>query len=380
MIQIPTGRPGEVQRVLPHNPYQYWSDYFQRNDESPKLLLETVELLRQNGKFDDLDRNKYRQYWMYSMLVPAIERRKGSPEEVKTILGFAAVLALQTKTPNSLLSVADMLHRRGIYDKVGPANSQTTAGELIDLTSKQIPHRIEPLMLSILVANKTKDPIRMGDTADKILSMGWPGVDEPMRRDTRAQVEALAKTLREDGREKEAEALLARLPASLSRDVYVRLSWEGIDDIDLLVEEPLGATAQLFKMPRTIFGGAIVSNGFGKHPQEIYVCPRGFSGSYTIRVDKVYQPENNPAKIVNLEIITHEGTPEEKRETRTVDLAKPEPVVLKLENGRRKEVLPFIAPPPESTNNDKPAPVVPEQAKTRPETRPGAKTGAAIKP
>src|SRR5262249_4335360 len=155
---------------------------------------------------------------------------------------------------------------------------------------------------------KTKDPKRMGDAAEAMLALGWPNpgtgqenVDEQVRREVRKQVEALAKTLRDEGRSPEAEAMLARLAAAWTRAGHVRLSWEGTDDLDLLVEEPLGATAQLFKSPRTIFGGAIVTNGYGNHPEEIYTCPRGFDGTYTVRVDKVFQPTDNPAKTAQLE-------------------------------------------------------------------------------
>ena len=386
MIEIPVGKPGETRAPRPHDPHKYWGDYFKRLDETPAQLLETVGLLRREERLDEIEaclrayltyRIKRAEPWMYEMLAVSIERRKGSPAEVKTILGYAAYKALQTHNPNHLLSVADMLHRRGIYDKVGPAK-ETSAGELIDLTTKLLPHRAEPLLMSMLVATKTKDPARMTEAVDKALSLGWPGSDDPMRRNARSQVESLAKALREDGRDKEADSLLAQLPAMLARDLYVRLSWDGVDDIDLIVDEPLGATAQLFKMPRTIFGGAIVTNGFGKHPEEIYVCPRAFSGTYKVRIDKVFQPDKNPAKVASLEIITHEGTPEEKRETRTIDLASPETVEIKLENGRRKEVLPFLAPTPAVALDAKlkPKPVAPESAKPQAITKPGA----AIKP
>jgi hypothetical protein len=341
-------------------------------------------LLRREEKHDEIEacirayltyRLKHAESWMYEMLAVSVERRKGPAAEVKTLLGYAAFMALQSKNPNHLLSVADMLHRRGIYDKIGPAK-ETSAGEMIDMVIKLVPHRAEPLLMSMLVATGTKDPVRMAAAADKALAIGWPGSDEPMRRNVRTQVEALAKTLREDGREKEADDLLAKLPASMARDLYIRLSWEGVDDIDLLVDEPLGATAQLFKTPRTIFGGAIVTNGFGKHPEEIYVCPRAFSGTYKIRVDKIFQPEANPAKVAHLEIITHEGTPEEKRENRTIDLASPVTIEVKLEHGRRRDVLPFLAPPPPGTPDD-PKLARPETAK--PVAAP-TKPGAPIRP
>jgi hypothetical protein len=368
------------------DPTKFWADYFDKHDEMPGQLLETVVDLKQAGKLDDVEAaikgylrrfTKRSEYWMYEMLAVAVEVRKGPADEIKLYLGYASYKALQNKNPNQLLSVADMLYRRGIFDKVGPPNNQTTVGELIDLSAKQVPHRIEPLMMSVNLALKTKDPKRMADAVDQMLSLGWPGGDETVRREARKQVDDLAKLLREDDRSEEAAALLARLPQAMARDVYIALRWEGIDDLDLIVEEPLGATAQLFKNPRTVFGGAIVTNGFGKHPEEVYVCPRGFSGPYTIRVDKIFQPAN-PVKVATLEIVTHEGTPEEKRIFRKIDLAKPEPVVIRLDDGRRKDVLPFMPNEPVAaptlTDPKNPAAKVPAKPKAE------APAGQRLKP
>ena len=208
-------------------------------------------------------------------------------------------------------------------------------------------------MMSVNLALKTKDPARMGDAAERLLSLGWPGVnfDEQMRKDVAEQVNKLVQALKDDGKTDEAASLAARLVASQARDVVVVLSWTGEADLDLAVEEPLGATA-CFKTPRTVFGGAIISNGFGKHPEEVYSCPRAFDGDYKVRVETIYTDEAKPVTEAKLVVITHEGAEVgEKRQEYTINLAKPSPVVVHLTGGRRKEVLPFIArpsPPPRS--------------------------------
>ncbi len=73
-------------------------------------------------------------------------------------------------------------------------------GALLDQATALIPHRAEPLMMSINLAQKTHDPKRMGDAVEALLSLGWPGNDEGIRRDARKQVETLVKWLREEGR------------------------------------------------------------------------------------------------------------------------------------------------------------------------------------
>src|SRR5262249_38336375 len=142
----------------------------------------------------------------------------------------------------------------------------------------------------------------------------------------------------------EADKLLARLAEAEARDLFIRLTWLGDAGLSLSVEEPLGATARDVT-PRTVFGGSIVKGGYGSHPESIYVCPRRFDGASTIRIESIYNTPEKPALEATLEIITHEGTPQEHKETRTVRLGKtPEPVVVHLKGGRRKTVMPFLSP------------------------------------
>ena len=129
----------------------------------------------------------------------------------------------------------------------------------------------------------------------------------------------LADVLRTDGKSEEADALMASLARSEGRDVYVKLTWKGEADIDMSIAEPHGQTAG-YQNPRTVFGGAIIKNGYGSHPEEVYVCPRGFDGSYTIVVDKVVDyDEAKPVLEATLEVILHEGTAEEHRQIFLVD-------------------------------------------------------------
>ena len=70
---------------------------------------------------------------------------------------------------------------------------------MLDLAAEKVPHRSEPLIMSINLARATKDPKRMGDAVQRLLELGWPGDDDRIRLEARQQVESLAKTLREEG-------------------------------------------------------------------------------------------------------------------------------------------------------------------------------------
>ncbi len=330
----------------PADPYKFWSEYYRKHDESADQFRETLVLLNHSGKFTDVHAallgylthrgSKNREPWMYIALAIAVEELKGKPEDIKLALNYAADAAQRTHNPNDLVKAADALFLKGYYERIGP---------LLDEAATKVPHRSEPLVMSINLARKTKDPKRMADSIDRLLSLGWPGSDDYFRREARKQAEELAAKLREEERGKEADELLARLPTAEARDVFIRLTWDGDADYDLAIHEPLGAVAQ-FSMPRTVFGGSILKNGYGNHPEEIYVCPRGFDGDYTVRITTIYTNPDKPPTRLTLETITHEGTGAEKKETHTLVPAAQgiKPVVVHLAGGRRKSVLPFLSP------------------------------------
>ena len=108
-------------------------------------------------------RVKNREPWMYEALALSIEMNNGRPEDVKTALNYAADQAQRTHNPNDLVSAADKLYLKGYYERVGT---------LLDEAAARVPHRSEPLVMSINLAQKTKDAQRMGDSVDRLLSLG----------------------------------------------------------------------------------------------------------------------------------------------------------------------------------------------------------------
>jgi hypothetical protein len=354
LIPIPSGPAPARSRAA--STAQYWANYYGKHDESPDALREKITLLNWNKKFADVQaileaylryRQKNAQPWMYTALALAVQENQGKPELVRRYFKFAADSALMNQNPNHLVSVADILILQKQYNLAGP---------LLDQAMEKVPHRSEPLIMSILLAQATKDPKRMGDSVEKLLSLGWPGNDEVLRRDARQHVERLARTLREEGRGDDADRLLARLPETEARDLFIRLSWTGDADFDLGVTEPLGATAT-YMTPRTVFGGSIVKNGYGRHPEEVYVCPRGFDGDYSIKVETIYNNPSKPATQGTLEVITHEGTPQESKQVHTLTLGgkTPPPIVVTLTGGRRKVVMPLVFPSGDSQSSPAPA-------------------------
>lgn len=339
----------------------FWRDYYRTHDETTRDVLNAVLMLRADGDMTDVEavlggylysRPNRTEPWMFGTLATAIEVNGGEAGRVKDWLNYCADVAEKDGNPNLLIAAADNLLYRGYVERVGP---------LLDATIAKLPHRGEPLRLMLLLARKTMDPDRMGFAAEKLLELGWPGSDGLVRKEVDLETNALVEALRKADRGAEADRLKKQVAEASRRDLVVRLTWVGDADLDLSVDEPLGATAE-FQQPRTVFGGALIQNGLGKHPEEIYVCPRGFDGEYAIRVSALYNDPDHPIDRAKVEVTLHEGTDQEEKKTWTVSLKKPEPIVVQLKGGRRREVLPYTPPtevPPSATAAPAPAPVGP---------------------
>jgi hypothetical protein len=325
-----------------------------------------VAWLRYKKNFKDIERaikaylahRPKAESWMYSLLAEVIKINRGeaAASEIKSCLGWAGYLARKEGSWQALGRVADLLMVENI-DEIALAlkgeNVRIGPDELLDLAIEKAPERPEPIVLSMHLATKQHDPQRMARAVDQFLSIGWPGYDEVWRNEALKEARNLAKTLREDGRSGEADTLENGLVASAARDLFIRLSWTGDAGVELVVDEPLGATAS-FRNNRTVFGGAIVRMGYGKgrNAEGEYVCPRAFDGDYKVRVDVIYNDAKKPVTTATLEIVTHEGTAKEKKEFKTISLLKPEAVIVHLEGGRRKTVLPFQASSPTEALGD----------------------------
>lgn len=355
----------------------HWSKFFLDAEETPtpRELLEVVVRLKKDYRMAEVEaairgylqkrpegrEQPARAPWMYEMLAVALEYNQADAARALEALGYAAILAGRPGDegePGSLLTVADMMVMRNAFEVTVPvADGDRTirVGELLDLAAERRPDLPEPLTRSMELAEMQLDGERMAGAAEGLLSIGWPGVDATWRAEVRDRVLGLAERLRDRGRAEEADRLIVRLDAAEPRDVYARLTWEGYGDLDFEVDEPLGATATL-TAPRTVFGGALVKNGIGSDPEDVYVCPRGFDGPYTFRVKLIASDPKEPITAATLRVVTHEGGPDEQVQTFAIDPEKPEPVTVELTGGRRREALPYVVPkimvmqpgPPES--------------------------------
>lgn len=358
---VPSAKTVAAQKIA--DPIAFWDAFYAKpkSNDDPEDVLGLVAMLRVDKKFRDIEgvlrgflrhHSDMAEVWMYDVLLAAIEINKGDPEEAKTLAGYAAHLARDSDNPNDLFQVADILLLRNWLTPVGAPGYKANLGDILERLEKMVPHRIEPMLMNMLLAERTGNPARMAEAADSILSLGWPGRDEGVRRELKARVDAMANKLKADKRADEAKVLTDRYAEASVVDLVVRLKWQGTADLDLIVDEPLGATASYDHL-RTVFGGSLISNGRGTKPEskseEAYLCPRAFDGVYKIQVKAIYNSPEDPKAAVRtaeLEVIQHQGSAQEVRKTYVIDLTRePIPAIsAEVSGGRRTDVLPFLAP------------------------------------
>ncbi len=178
-----------------------------------------------------------------------------------------------------------------------------------------------------------------------ILSQAWTKNEAQVWKSGLVAANVTLQKLRagRDTKEK-AKEFEAALNEAVERDVFVRVRWTGGADIDILVEEPSGSICSL-RCARTSGGGVMLGDGFShvgddgsKAYEEVYVCPKGFDGTYRVLVRRVWGKVT--AGKVNVEVIKHYRGRNAERIAKMVTLKKDEAlVVFDLEEGRRTEPL-----------------------------------------
>jgi hypothetical protein len=156
------------------------------------------------------------------------------------------------------------------------------------------------------------------------------------------------------GNKDAAERLKAALGKATERDLVLRLVWQGQADLDLKVQEPNGSVCSWLNR-QTVGGGTLIGDTLTDGTQEVYVAAQGFGGEYKVTVDVAWgKPLGNKAK---LEVIQHQGTPQETVRPITINFADANTVTVPLKEGRRTELA--SVPPPESLQRSDPLPDMP---------------------
>ncbi len=276
---------------------------------------------------------------MYESLALLQEATGADKQEIqRTLLSAADVVS---DSPDAQYRVARRLARHGLKE---------AAIRLYREASEKVPLAPEPYLESLDLAAELVDGRTVAWAASHLLAHGWVNVQDELHKKARSQAADVENKLRRAGRTSEADALVEQVRRADTRDLVVRIGWQGDADIDLRVVEPPG-TVCCAQNRVTGAGGVLVRDSFGKdagsakNTAELYVCARALPGDYEIRVDRVWgSPLGGRVKV---EVTYHEGSPDEKHDTFYVPLGATKPLLVKLETGRRTGLLaiPQYVPP-----------------------------------
>ena len=125
------------------------------------------------------------------------------------------------------------------------------------------------------------------------------------------------------------------------RDLVIEMTYSDLADLDLSVTEPIGAVCGQ-RQPQSTGGGIwrgdrLMDQDRSEKFKETYTAAEAFSGSYEVRVTKVWgQPLSDK---VTIHVTRHKGTPAETQELHRLALGSDGSAYLKvrLEDGRRHE-------------------------------------------
>jgi tetratricopeptide (TPR) repeat protein len=268
--------------------------------------------------------------WMFEAIALAIRIQHGDPEEeVRCLLSAAD---LRPSDAFGLLQGAEVLARHGKY---APAISLTR------LAAEQNPELPHPYLFALQLASKAKDVPTVRWAAMELLRRDWPIQCAELHATAQRTLEDLAEALRKEGRAPDAEALALPAAQIQRRDLVIRLLWTGNADLDLEISEPSGSTCSLTQRV-TANSGSLQADFDAEHQTEIYSVAEGYSGEYRVTVKPRWgKPVAGKAVV---EIITHQGTPNEQIRRQMITVAR-EPVTLsvQLRDGRRQQPAP-VAP------------------------------------
>ena len=135
------------------------------------------------------------------------------------------------------------------------------------------------------------------------------------------------------------------------RDLVVDMIFQGDAGLDLAVTEPSGTVCS-FMQRQTAGGGILLGGNVSDRTHESYVAAKAFTGEYKITLRRIWgRPLGGKATV---EIIQHQGTPQESRRRETIVFDRSRTLTFVLDEGRRTSAE-YVPPPSARETRRKPA-------------------------
>ncbi|MCH7689061.1 MAG: hypothetical protein IH899_20700, partial [Planctomycetes bacterium] len=315
-----------------------WNEYFSKHRPRPGEIRKLVLKLHDDKQHEHVIAaieaaiiNGQAQPWMYDVLALSMEIAGRPKKDIERVL-LSRVDVTGTDVPSMLVSAAYLTRFGG----------QSQALRMYRQASRIAPTRPEPYVLGLKLAETQNDFDAIKWAATGILTSAWTRNHQQLHRQAENSAAEAIQKLEKLNRADEAALFRTAMQEARKRDLVLKLTWNGIGDLDLIVDEPPGTTCSC-KNPLSPGGGVLVHDGFGpnqKNCYEEYVCARGVPGKYRVRIRHVWG--NIVGKRAKLTVIRYQGSENESVRSFTVPLAEHDRIVrLSLPNGRRKELVPI---------------------------------------
>ncbi|MBT6156512.1 MAG: hypothetical protein HOL01_21975 [Planctomycetaceae bacterium] len=270
------------------------------------------------------------QPWMYETLALSMQITGRPKDEVERVL--------LSRVDFTAADVDSMLYSAAYLTRFG---GETLALRLYRQASRLAPTRHEPYVMGLKLALKQKDYDTVGWAAAGIITSAWTGNHKQLHREAEDAALEAEQKLRQAGKTEQADKLKTAMAAARVRDLVVRLTWAGVGDLDVVVEEPPGTICS-FDNPQSRGGGVLMHDGYGPTQDncyEEYACPRGVPGNYRLRIKHVWG--NIVGRRAQLVVIRYQGTERETVRKYPIVFDRREKVIrLALKQGRRTELAP----------------------------------------
>jgi tetratricopeptide (TPR) repeat protein len=322
------------------DPKKIWQDALVKGVKDRGLIIATADFLVLTLKFEhaveflkaNLRQGIVVEPWVYKSLALALRMSGGSTEDIERAEVSSA--DMEPQNGRGYLEAATALAQD---DKHGLALAFCRQAALLEPGT---PHAYED---ALGYAELARDPKAMEWAAGNLLRHDWPVENKKLHDRAAQKIDVLAKLLDQQGRKDEAERLSGAIAGSRRRDLVIVINWQGDADLDLHVLEPTGSMCTPLHR-QTIGGGVLIGDSLADMTSESYLASEAFSGVYEIEIEKGWgHPLNNK---VQVKIITHQGTPQEREQLLTVELKSrhSERIKVKLDNGRRTQTA-YVPPP-----------------------------------
>jgi len=329
----------DIEITKSSNPQELWDEYFSNHAPQTATVRETVRRLMGEKQYVHVIaliqaalKNQQAQPWMYEAMALAMQIDGQNLDDIERAIMSAVDFA---ENPLDLMYVGAYLSDLGLHQR---------ALQVFQQVAKLVPNNSKPFIHGLRAAQKADDIEGIKWATSEIMGRAWPKDEADVWLRGVRVARATLKRLKDENREEEAKEFEKSLNQALVRDVVAYVRWSGDADIDIQVQEPTG-TVGSSRNPCTTAGGIMMGDKCSvndadntKGFAEVYVCPRGFDGTYKLLIQRVWG-EVTGGK-VTVDVFIHVNTDKSQHIQKRISLDGDQAmVVFDLQDGRREKSI-----------------------------------------